>query len=105
MRNRLLAALLALLPAIAFAQSSSSRPIQLIVPFSPGAANDFLARTLAAEVKDNLGTVVVENKPGANGNIAAEFVRKAPADGHTLLIAPRILHPWCWPPRCLSISW
>jgi tripartite-type tricarboxylate transporter receptor subunit TctC len=88
MRNRLLAALFALLPAFAFAQSSSSRPIQLIVPFSPGAANDFLARTLAAEVKDNLGAVMVENKPGANGNIAAEFVRKAPADGNTLLIAP-----------------
>jgi tripartite-type tricarboxylate transporter receptor subunit TctC len=88
MRNRLLAALLALLPVFAFAQSSSSRPIQLIVPFSPGAANDFLARTLAAEVKDSLGAVVVENKPGANGNIAAEFVRRAPADGHTLLIAP-----------------
>jgi tripartite-type tricarboxylate transporter receptor subunit TctC len=88
MRNRLLAALLALLPTFAFAQSAPSRPIQLIVPFSPGAANDFLARTLAAEVKDSLGAVVVENKPGANGNIAAEFVRRAPADGHTLLIAP-----------------
>jgi len=72
----------------ALAQAFPTKPIQLIVPFSPGAANDFLARTLAAEVKDSLGTVVVENKPGANGNIGAEHVRRASADGHTLLIAP-----------------
>ena len=84
MCNRVLLALFLLLPWSALAQ----KPIQLIVPFSPGAANDFLARTLAAEMKDSLGPVVVENKPGANGNIGAEFVRKAPADGHTLLIAP-----------------
>jgi tripartite-type tricarboxylate transporter receptor subunit TctC len=85
MRN--LIALLVLIPALSFAQGFPSRPIQLIVPFSPGAANDFLARTLAAEVKDGLGAVVVDNKPGANGNIGAELVRKAPPDGHTLLIA------------------
>lgn len=87
MRNRLLVALLALLAGHALAQSFPSRPIQIIVPFSPGAANDFLGRTLAAEMKE-FGSIVVENKPGANGNIGAEFVRKAPADGHTLLIAP-----------------
>ena len=84
MRNCLLAALFALLPLTALAQ----KPTVLIVPFSPGAANDFLARTLAAEMKDSVGPIVVENKPGANGNIAAEFVRKSVADGHTLLIAP-----------------
>ena len=88
MRNRLLVALLALLPALALAQAFPAKPIQIIVPFSPGAANDFLARTLAAELKDSLGSVVVDNRPGANGNIGAELVRKAPADGHTLLIAP-----------------
>ena len=88
MRNPLLLACLLLLPAVASAQGFPSRPIQLVVPFSPGAANDFLARTLAAEMKDSLGALVVENRPGANGNIGAEVVRKAPADGHTLLIAP-----------------
>jgi len=88
MCNRLLVALLALLPAIALGQTFPSKPITLIVPFSPGAANDFLARTLAAEMKDALGAIVVENKPGANGNIGADLVRKSPADGHTLLIAP-----------------
>jgi tripartite-type tricarboxylate transporter receptor subunit TctC len=87
MRNRLLAALLAIVPCFAAAQGFPSKPIQLVVPFSPGAANDALARTLAVEMKESLGNVVVENKPGANGNIGAEFVRRAPADGHTLLIA------------------
>ena len=72
----------------AFAQTFSAKPLTLIVPFSPGAANDFLARTLAAEVKDSLGAVVVDNRPGANGNIGAELVRKAAPDGHTLLVAP-----------------
>ena len=69
-------------------QSFPLKPITLIVPFSPGAANDVLARTLAPELKEGLGAVVVENKPGANGNIGADFVRKSAADGHTLLIAP-----------------
>jgi tripartite-type tricarboxylate transporter receptor subunit TctC len=87
MRNRLLTALLAIVPCLVAAQGVPSKPIQLVVPFSPGAANDVLARILAVEMKESLGNVVVENKPGANGNIGAEFVRRAPADGHTLLIA------------------
>ena len=86
MRNLTLL-LLALLPWPAFAQNFPSRPVTLVVPFSPGAANDFLARTLAAELKQGLSAVVVDNKPGANGNIGAEAVRKAAPDGHTLLIA------------------
>jgi tripartite-type tricarboxylate transporter receptor subunit TctC len=88
MRNRLLAALLSFLSTLAGAQNFPTKPILLVVPFSPGAANDFLARTLAAEMKDSLGSMVVENKPGANGNIGAEFVRRSAPDGHTLLIAP-----------------
>lgn len=82
-----LAGMLAL-PTPSAAQAFPTKPIQLIVPFSPGAANDVLARTLAPELKEGLGSVVVENKPGANGNIGADFVRKSAADGHTLLIAP-----------------
>lgn len=74
--------------ASALAQSFPSKPITLVVPFSPGAANDVLARTLAAELKAGLGAVVVDNKPGANGNIGAEAVRRSAPDGHTLLVAP-----------------
>jgi tripartite-type tricarboxylate transporter receptor subunit TctC len=72
------------------AQSSnpSRRPFTLIVPVAAGAANDLIARTLAAEVKDELGPVVVDNKPGGNGIVGAEQVRRAPADGRTLLVAP-----------------
>jgi tripartite-type tricarboxylate transporter receptor subunit TctC len=68
------------------AQTFPSKPITLVVPFTAGAANDLLARTLAAEMRDSLGSVIVENKPGANGNIGAEFVKRAAPDGHTLLV-------------------
>jgi tripartite-type tricarboxylate transporter receptor subunit TctC len=78
------------LPATSQAQtgSASRRPFTLIVPVAAGAANDLIARTLAAEVKDELGPVVVDNKPGGNGIVGAEQVRRAPADGRTLLVAP-----------------
>lgn len=85
---RIFVTALALAATAAAAQTFPSKPITLIVPFSPGAANDVLARTLAAELKSGLGPVVVDNKPGANGNIGAEAVRKSAPDGHTLLVAP-----------------
>lgn len=68
------------------AQAFPQKPITLVVPFTTGAANDVLARTLGAEMRDTLGAVVIENKPGANGSIAAEFVKRAAPDGHTLLV-------------------
>ena len=75
----------------AHAQSLShaypARPIHLIVTFPPGGGTDALARLLGQELGHRVGqAVVVENRPGASGNIAAEFVAKAPADGYTLLI-------------------
>ena len=83
-------ALLLALQTLSHAQTSapSRRPFTLIVPVATGAANDLIARTLAAEVKDELGPMVVDNKPGGNGIVGAEQVRRAPADGRTLLVAP-----------------
>jgi len=64
-----------------------ARPIHLIVTFPPGGGTDALARLLGQELGNRVGqTVVVENRPGASGNIAADFVAKSPADGYTLLI-------------------
>ena len=71
----------------AFAQSDfPSRPIRLVVTVPPGGAADFIARLVGGKVADSLGQpVVVENKAGASGTIAADAVAKAPADGYTLL--------------------
>ena len=70
----------------AMAAAFPDKPIRLIVAFSPGGPTDVLARLVAKRLGDGLGQqVVVENKPGAGGNIAAEVVANAPADGYTLL--------------------
>ncbi|AVJ29043.1 Bug family tripartite tricarboxylate transporter substrate binding protein [Achromobacter spanius] len=89
-RRRLCAAAcLALLAAgqtPALAAAYPDKPIRLIVAFSPGGPTDVLARLVAKRLADDLGQqVVVENKPGAGGNIASEVVANAPADGYTLL--------------------
>lgn len=83
---KLVAGLLGL-TAIANAQDNyPSRPIRLVLGFSAGGGTDVVARILAQKIGENLGKpVVVDNKPGANGNIAAEVVAKAAADGYTLL--------------------
>jgi len=90
--NRIIATLLAiaaiLAPATrAEAQAFPSRPVTLIVPFAPGATTDVLARAAAKELSTAWQQpVVVENRPGASGNIGASQVAKAPPDGHTLLV-------------------
>ena len=69
-------------------QTFPSRPITLIVPVTPGGSTDLMARQIAEPLSKALGqTVVVENKPGASGNIAASYVAKAKPDGYTLLAA------------------
>ena len=62
------------------------KPIRMVLPFPPGGPTDLVARVLAQKMSDQMGQqVVIDNKPGANGNIAAELVAKAPADGYTVL--------------------
>jgi tripartite-type tricarboxylate transporter receptor subunit TctC len=88
-------ATISILPA-ALAQT---RPIRLIVPYAAGGPLDVTARVLAERVKDSLGPVVVENKPGAGGNIGADAVAKANPDGLTIGIAATATHavnPWLY---------
>jgi len=84
---RVAALALALMTFAAQAQFPS-RPIRLLVPNPPGGATDTVARVIAPPLGDALGQpVVVENKPGSNGNLAMEITAKAPADGQTIILA------------------
>ena len=77
----------------------SGKPIRLIVPYAAGGPIDVTARFLAERVKDSLGTVIVENRPGAGGNIGADAVAKAAPDGLTIGIAATATHavnPWLY---------
>lgn len=76
------------LPAIASAQTWPTKNIRIVLQFSPGGATDVVARILAQHLTTSLGqTVIVENKPGADGQIAAEFVMRSEPDGHTFFMA------------------
>ncbi|MES2786694.1 MAG: tripartite tricarboxylate transporter substrate binding protein [Pseudomonadota bacterium] len=79
---------LALAAPPAFAQAWPSKPVRVIVSFPPGGAADQIARAISQPLQEVLGQpVVVENRAGANGNIAGDYVAKSPADGHTLLMS------------------
>jgi tripartite-type tricarboxylate transporter receptor subunit TctC len=87
---------LAALPAAA---QAPARPIRLIVPYAPGGPIDVTARVLAERVKDSLGTVIIENRPGGGGNIGVDLVAKAAPDGTTIGIAALATHainPWLY---------
>jgi tripartite-type tricarboxylate transporter receptor subunit TctC len=84
---RALGAALALSSAAFAAHAQSGTPLKLLVGFPPGGGTDVIARTLADKLKDQLGQpVVVENRAGAGGQIAAQALKAAPADGHTLFL-------------------
>jgi tripartite-type tricarboxylate transporter receptor subunit TctC len=86
MRALLIAIVLAV-PQPALAQDYPSRPVHFIVPYTPGTGADILARLLGPKLGERWKVgVPTENKPGATGNIGTDFVAKAPADGHTLLL-------------------
>jgi tripartite-type tricarboxylate transporter receptor subunit TctC len=84
-----LLALCVLLPALcveAHAQAYPTKPVRMIIPFTPGGGSDVIARVLAQKLGETIGqNFVIDNRPGAGGNIAFEFVAKAEPDGYTLL--------------------
>lgn len=85
-------------PTIASAQDTG-QPIRLIVPYAPGGPIDVTARALAERVRDSLGTVIIDNKGGAGGNIGADAIAKAAPDGLTIGIAATATHavnPWLY---------
>ena len=96
-RPLLLATLAAAVAAPAIAQTT--RPLRIIVPYAAGGPIDVTARIVAERVKDSLGPVIIENRPGAGGNIGADAVAKAAPDGLTIGIAATATHavnPWLY---------
>jgi tripartite-type tricarboxylate transporter receptor subunit TctC len=88
---RALLALWCIIPAAAAAQTYPTKTVTIVVPAAPGGVTDVLARTLAQRFTAAWGQqAIVENRPGGNNQVAAEYVTKAPPDGHTLMIGPEV---------------
>jgi len=80
--------LLAAAATSAFAQGYPAKPAKVVVPYPPGGPTDIVARVVSQKLSEQMGQqFIVENRPGAGGNIGAEAVAKSPADGYTLLVA------------------
>lgn len=79
-------------PASAQGDAYPSRPIKIVVPFGAGSASDTAARIVADAVRDALGTIIIDNRPGANGIIGSSYVAKAAPDGYTLLLTSSSTH-------------
>jgi tripartite-type tricarboxylate transporter receptor subunit TctC len=101
-RRRALGALAATALAGAFrplAALAQGKPIRLIVPYPPGGPLDIVARALAERVKESLGVVIVDNRPGAGGNLGADAAAKAAPDGTTIVmgaVATHAINPWLY---------
>ena len=83
--------------AAGFSVRAQIKPIRLIVPYPAGGPLDIAARALAERVKESLGTVIVENRPGAGGNLGADVVARSAPDGQTLVmgaVATHAINPW-----------
>lgn len=86
-RALFLGAVALLASSVAQGQAWPSKPLRLIIPFAPGGATDVIGRLTAQKLQDALGQqIVVDNRPGANGNIGTELAVKSPADGYTLVL-------------------
>jgi tripartite-type tricarboxylate transporter receptor subunit TctC len=86
-------------PAIAQSATPSGKILRIIVPYAPGGPIDVTARLLAERVKDTLGTVIIENRPGGGGNIGVDALAKAAPDGLTLgiaAVATHAINPWLY---------
>ena len=94
-RNLLIAGMVAAaIPALpAFAQGYPAKPVRILVGFAPGGGTDIMARTIAAKLTDSMKQqFVVENRPGANANLAAKMAADAPGDGYTVLFCSVSTH-------------
>lgn len=92
-RNFVLASLAACALSAHAQEKFPNRPVTLIVPQAPGGANDTVARIVAQKLTENLGQqFVVENRPGAGGNVGTAYAAKAPRDGHTLMLTVQSAH-------------
>ncbi len=85
-------AALAAAPRLARADTYPSRPIRLVLPFPPGGVFDIVGRPWADKVKTNLGTVFVDNQPGAGGSLAAQLVAHSTPDGYTIFLGSSSIH-------------
>ncbi|MEB2401059.1 MAG: tripartite tricarboxylate transporter substrate binding protein [Alcaligenaceae bacterium] len=97
--KRIIASILIGISGLAACASASaqvnypSKPITIVLPFGPGSGTDIATRLIAQKLSENLKiSVVVENKPGANGSIAAEHVAKSKPDGYTLMMGTNSTH-------------
>lgn len=87
------------LAAAPLAAAAQPRPIRLVVPYPPGGPLDIVSRALAERVKDSLGSVVVDNRPGAGGNLGADLVARSAPDGQTIVmgaVATHAINPWLY---------